>query len=207
MPYIPALKREDLPELEDYFKRSDARMGFVTNAQLTMAHRPPIFKAFVEMAAAVFTEYGKVTPQLKAMVGNIASKTAGCEYCISHTASNAMQPGYDADEAKVAALWEYETSDLFSEAERAALEFAQCAAAVPNLVTQDHIDRLRQHFSDAEIVELNAVVAFYGFLNRWNDSLATELEEIPTAVGEKLLADKGWHAGKHAPADTSEAAE
>lgn len=206
MPYIPALKREDLPELADYFARSDARMGFVTNAQLTMAYRPDILKAFVGMAAAVFTQYGGVTPQLKALVGHIASKAAGCEYCMSHTASNALRPGYDAEPAKVAAVWEYETSPLFTEAERAALEFAQCAAAVPNLVTQAHIDRLRKHFTDAEIVEINAVVAFYSFLNRWNDSLATELEPMPTEVGERLLADKGWHAGKHAPAD-SEAAE
>jgi len=198
MPYIPALKREDLPELADYFERSDKRMGFVTNAQLTMAYRPPIFKAFVEMAAAVFTQYGKVTPQLKALVGNVASQAAGCEYCVSHTASNAMRPGYDADAAKVAAVWEYETSPLFDAAERAALTFAQCAAAQPSLVTRAHIDTLREFFSDAEIVEINAVVAFYGFLNRWNDSLATELEDIPMAVGEKLLAGKGWHAGKHA---------
>jgi alkylhydroperoxidase family enzyme len=185
MPYIPALKREDLPELADYFARSDARMGFVTNAQLTMAYRPDILKAFVGMAAAVFTQYGGVTPQLKALVGHIASNAAGCEYCMSHTASNALRPGYDAEPAKVAAVWEYETSPLFTEA---------------------HIDRLRKHFTDAEIVEINAVVAFYGFLNRWNDSLATELEPMPTEVGERLLADKGWHAGKHAPAD-SEAAE
>lgn len=36
MPHIPALKREDLPELEEYFQRSDERMGFVTSAQLTI---------------------------------------------------------------------------------------------------------------------------------------------------------------------------
>ncbi len=108
-----------------------------------MAHRPPIFKAFVELAAATFQEYGNVTPGLKALVGNIASKTARCQYCMSHTASNAMQPGYDTDEAKVAAVWEYETNPMFSDAERAALEFAQCAAPVPNLVTREHIERLR----------------------------------------------------------------
>lgn len=197
MPFIPTLKRENLPELEDYFKRSDERMGFVTNAQMTMAHRPPIFKAFVDMATAVFTQYGKVTPGLKALVGHVASKVAGCQYCISHTASNALQPGYDIDEEKVAAVWEYETNPLFSEAERAALAFAQCAAAVPNLVTQAEIDRLSQHFTDAEIVEINAVVAFYGFLNRWNDSFATELEDMPSDVGDRLLADRGWQPGKH----------
>ncbi|MBS27394.1 MAG: hypothetical protein CL566_00475 [Alphaproteobacteria bacterium] len=58
-------------------------MGFVTNAQLTMAYRPPIFKAFVEMAAAVFQEYVSVTPGLKALVGNIASKTAGKQAAVS----------------------------------------------------------------------------------------------------------------------------
>ncbi|MBT4908190.1 MAG: carboxymuconolactone decarboxylase family protein [Rhodospirillaceae bacterium] len=198
MPHIPALKREDLPELEEYFLRSDDRMGFVTNAQLTMAHRPPIFKAFVELAAATFKEYGNVTPGLKALVGNIASKTAGCSYCMSHTASNAMRPGYDTDEAKVAVVWEYETNPIFSDAERAALEFAQCAASVPNLVTEDHIARLREHFTDAEVVEINAVVAFYGFLNRWNDSMATELEDDMRDIGERLLGDKGWTVGKHA---------
>lgn len=78
MSRIPALKREDLPELEPYFERSMERMGLVTNAQFTMAYRPPIFKAFVDMASAVFTPYGNVTPGLKALVGNVASRTAGC---------------------------------------------------------------------------------------------------------------------------------
>ncbi len=197
MSRIPALKREDLPELEPYFERSMERMGFVTNAQFTMAHRPPIFKAFVDMASAVFTQYGKVTPGLKALVGHVASKAVGCQYCVSHTASNAMQPGYDTDAEKVAAVWEYETSPLFTEAERAALDFAQCAAAVPNLVEDSHIARLREHYTDAEIVEINAVVAFYGFLNRWNDSMATDLEAIPFDVGGRLLAGKGWTPGKH----------
>lgn len=197
MSRIPALKREDLPELETYFERSMERMGFVTNAQFTMAHRPPIFKAFVEMASAIFTQYGSVTPGLKSLVGHVASKTAGCQYCVSHTASNAMQPGYDTDEEKVAAVWEYETSPLFTEAERAALEFAQCAATVPNTVEDAHIERLRQYYTDAEIVEINAVVAFYGFLNRWNDSMATDLEAIPFDVGHRLFSERGWTAGKH----------
>jgi len=173
-------------------------MGFVTNAQLTMAYRPPIFKAFVELAAATFQEYGNVSLGLKALVGNIASKTAGCQYCMSHTASNAMRPGYDTDEAKVAVVWEYKTNPIFSDAERAALEFAQCAASLPNLVTEEHITRLREHFTDAEIVEINAVVAFYGFLNRWNDSMATELEDDMREIGERVLGDKGWTIGKHA---------
>ena len=111
---------------------------------------------------------------------------------MSHTASNVMRPGYDTDEAKVAVVWEYETNPIFSDAERAALELAQCAASIPNLVTKDHITRLREHFTDAEIIEINAVVAFYGCLNRWNDSMATELEDDMREIGEWVFGDKDW---------------
>jgi hypothetical protein len=37
----------------------------------------------------------------------------------------------------------------------------------------------------------------FGFLNRWNDRLATPLEAEPTEVGERLLAKGGWHVGRH----------
>lgn len=38
----------------------------------------------------------------------------------------------------------------------------------------------------------------YGFLNRWNDTMATQLEETPRAVGERYLSRVGWDGGKHA---------
>jgi len=46
-------------------------------------------------------------------------------------------------------------------------------------------------------VEIIAVIAFYGFLNRWNDSLATELETSPLSFAQCTLAASGWSAGKH----------
>jgi len=42
------------------------------------------------------------------------------------------------------------------------------------------------------------VVAVFGFLNRWNDTMGTPLEEEPIHVGEKYLASHGWSVGKHA---------
>ena len=42
------------------------------------------------------------------------------------------------------------------------------------------------------------VIAAFGFLNRWNDTMATPLEDEPIEVGERLLAKRGWSAGKHA---------
>jgi hypothetical protein len=57
---------------------------------------------------------------------------------------------------------------------------------------------MRRHWSEVQIVEIAAVVAVFGFLNRWNDTMGTPLEEEPIEVGAKYLAAHGWSAGKHA---------
>jgi hypothetical protein len=47
-------------------------------------------------------------------------------------------------------------------------------------------------------VEILAAVSLYGFLNRFNDSLATPLEEGSAAFAEETIGEKGWTRGKHA---------
>lgn len=196
MSRIRPLAPEDVPELEDIFTPYLERMGFVPTSQRVMAHYPPLVRAFVELARAVWSPEAKISMELRTMVGHMASRAAGCMYCTAHTGSNAGRAG--VPDAKIAAIWEYETSDLFTEAERAALRFAQCAASVPNMVTDEVFEGLAAHFDERECTEIMAVVSYFGFLNRWNDSLATALEEEPTEFAERALADTGWTAGKHA---------
>jgi len=69
---------------------------------------------------------------------------------------------------------------------------------VPNGVTDEMFAGLRKHWSETQIVEIIAVISTFGFLNRWNDTIGTPLEEEPLTVGEKFLAPRGWSAGKHA---------
>jgi alkylhydroperoxidase family enzyme len=103
----------------------------------------------------------------------------------------------DVPEEKIATIWEFESSPLFDDAERAALRFARDASLVPNAVTPGHFDELRRHWDDGQIVEILSVVSLFGFLNRWNDTMATDLEEIPTAFAGSTLGDT-WDPGKHA---------
>ena len=56
---------------------------------------------------------------------------------------------------------------------------------------------MRIHWDDGEIVEILGVIALFGYLNRWNDSMGTQLEEPAAADGQKLLSKKGWSRGKH----------
>jgi alkylhydroperoxidase family enzyme len=114
---------------------------------------------------------------------------------MAHTADGAARLG--VDQAKIDAVWDYQTSPLFSAAERAALDVAVAAGSVPNAVTDDMFMDLRKHWSEEQIVEIVGVIAMFGFLNRWNDTFATPLEDEPLEFGEKHLAAQGWDAGKH----------
>ena len=67
----------------------------------------------------------------------------------------------------------------------------------PHAVTDELFAAMRAHWSDDQMVEIVGVISMFGFLNRWNDTLATPLEEEPTHVGERFLAKGGWSAGKH----------
>lgn len=114
---------------------------------------------------------------------------------MAHTAGASLRIGVDT--AKLAAIWEYRTSPLYSEAERIALDFALAAASQPNEVTDEMFGDMKRHWTEGAIVEIAAVVAFFGFMNRWNDTMATPLEDEPREVGEKYLASRGWEVGKH----------
>jgi uncharacterized peroxidase-related enzyme len=177
---------------------TEQRMGFLPNSQLIMARRPELQKAFSALGRAVNAPNPNVPPSLKAMVSHIASSVAGCRYCMAHTASTTNRNLGPDEAAKVERLGSFETDPLFSDKERAALSFAAAAAAVPNTVDESHYVELRKYFSDDDIVDLVAVISMFGFLNRWNDTLATDLEPEPIAVAEEKLSSRGWTAGKHA---------
>jgi alkylhydroperoxidase family enzyme len=95
-------------------------------------------------------------------------------------------------------VWDYQTSPLYSAAERAALDLAVAASVVPNAAIDEMFLELRKHWTEEQIVEIVGVISMFGFLNRWNDTLATPLEDEPIAIGEKFLAGHGWSPGKHA---------
>ena len=168
-------------------------MGFVANSGLIMARRPKILTTLAELSKAVL-ENGEVPIDLKSCIAEIASWTTGCLYCQAHFANNMLRFGISPE--KLENLWNFERSELFSDAERAALRFTIAASQVPNGVSDEIFSQLRNYWSDGQIVEILATVCYTGFLNRWNDSLATSLEDIPRRAGEHLHATN-WSPGKH----------
>jgi uncharacterized peroxidase-related enzyme len=194
MPNVEPLSRADHPELESLFQLYDDTLSFVPNSLYTMARRPEILRAFSELITQIWRT-GTVPVGLKPLIAIIASKAAGCQYCQAHEAVDAMMRG--VPDQKIAAIWDFERSPLYSDAERAALRFARDASVVPNEVSPEHFEELRRFWDDGEIVEILAVIGLFGFLNRWNDSMATDLEQTPMTFASRTLAG-GWGGpGKH----------
>lgn len=194
-PRLAPLPIDHTPELKENFEFSKKSLGFVPNSMLIMQRKPKLVKAFSQLSQAIWAADGEVDRGFKRLVGHVASRAAGCLYCMAHTAEGSLV--YGVEEKKLAAVWEYRTSPLFTEAERVALDFALAAASVPNDVTDDLFAQMRRHWTENQIVEIVAVVAYFGFLNRWNDTMGTPLEPSPIEAGEKYLAAHGWTPGKH----------
>lgn len=194
-PLVAPLDRASNPEMEEMAVFYEETLGFTPNSLFTMMHRPRIAEAFLELNRAVMENKGRVTSDLKRLIAYLASMTAGCRYCEAHAIRAAER--YGAAEEKLRYIWDYKTHPAFSEAERAAFDLAIAAAQVPNAV-DDHIsENLRQYWDNGEIVEILGVVALFGYLNRWNDSMGTQLEDPAAASGDKYLAQNGWSKGKH----------
>lgn len=195
MSRLKPLSPETTPELKSYFDFFLGTLGFTPNSVLTMQRKPQLVKAFAQLNAAVMATDGEVDLGFRRLIGHLASKASGCLYCQAHTLLGAKNFGIS--EEKMAAVWNYANSDLYSPAEKIALDFALAAASQPNTVTDDMFNELSTQWSEGQIVEILGVVAMFGFLNRWNDSMATPLEAAPLLVAQQTAGAHGFGRGKH----------
>lgn len=193
-PLVSPIAETD-PSIQDLVAFYNETLGFCPNSVKTMQLRPHIAQAFINMNKAVMENHGNVTSALKRLIAYISSYTTGCQYCQAHGIRAAER--YGASEYQLKNIWDYKTHPAFSDAERAALDFSVAASSVPNAVGDDIAKELRKYWSDGDIVEITGVVALFGYLNRWNDSMGTTIEAGAVESGKEFLAVHGWTGGKH----------
>ena len=194
MTHITPKTREELTELEPLFQAVEASMGFVPTSMLTMAHWPELMQAFGGLGSTILGG-GELEPGLKQLIALVVSNEAGSRYCQAHTAHSAERNDVSAE--KIQAVFDFEASKLFTDRERAALRVAVHAGRVPNSVERQHMTALSEHFTARQATEVVAVISLFGFLNRWNDTMATTLESSPKTFASEKLENQGWIAGRH----------
>ena len=187
--FIGDTDRKSLIEFEELFKLVESFMGYLPNAHLTMSERPELLKAFSGLAGAVFQSDG-LDAGTKQLIALASSLSAGCKYCQAHTSHGAERAGIE--EKKIAEILNYSGSEEFSDSEKAVLDLAFAAGKVPNNSNQEHFDNLSKYYSKKEIVDIVSVISLFGFLNRWNDTLGTALEEVPENFVNDRLKPLGW---------------
>jgi alkylhydroperoxidase family enzyme len=175
---------EEVVQSEDYKDRQN----------FEMENWPELREAMNNVFKLVFPSR-EVSGELKQFVFTAASLASGCRHCQSHGSYHLHKIG--VSDEKIQAMWTYQTSSLFSEAERAALDLAFTAGVVPSAVEPANYEELHKHFTNEQIIELLAVIGVGGFLNRWNDTIATVTDQESIDFANKTLRPVGWVAGKH----------
>lgn len=195
MAHLEPLPADTHPHLREDFATFAEILGFVPNSLLTMQRCPEIVTGFEALTRSIMHAEGGVDLGFLRLAAHLSSRAAGCRYCEAHSLVAAQIHGISQE--KVDAIWDYRTSPLYTEAERAALDFAAASGAVPNAVDDEIMYNLKAHWSEEQIVRILAAVSLYGFLNRWNDSMATTLEAAPEELADRALTPRGWDKGKH----------
>ena len=197
MEVVKPLDENDIdPTLLEKIQFFKGPLGVIPSSVKTMSILPKIADAFTNLNIAVMECKGAVTPEFKRLIGYATSFSSGCLYCQAHTILGAERFG--SSKKRLEEIWDYSNSSVFSNAEKAALDFAFAAASVPNKVTEKEISQLKSYWDDSDIVEIMGVIALFGYLNRWNDSMGSALEDLPIEKGEKYLKEPThWTPGKH----------
>ena len=187
--------RTDLGFHEGKFQKLENAIGFIPQGLFVMGRKPEMLSVWAQLVSVVYHEQGLVAAPLKRLIAHTISRAAGCSYSMAHTAHAAAESGVPIE--KIKAVFSCDDKAQFTDAERAALVVTRHAGQVPNDVSDDEFNELREHYSEDEALEIISVIALFGFLNRWQATLALTLEEEPRAFAETHLTEIGWTIGRH----------
>ena len=175
--------------------------NFNNRQDFEMGLWPELRTSFNHLLQLVYSKK-ELSEQYKHELFTMASLSSGCVHCQSHGAFHLNSMGVETE--RIRAIWEYETSDLFTDADRAGLDLVRAAAQSPNQTTPEHFENLRKHFTNTQIIEILAVNCAAAWLNRWNDTIATVTDQESVDWATENLSDVGWNIGKHTGDDTEQ---
>jgi AhpD family alkylhydroperoxidase len=147
---------------------SRRRYGTVLEPGLAMLHHRRVLWSMSRLELSV-ERWSTLEPALKDLVVAAVSAQIGCSWCIDFGSYVSRGHGLAAD--KLEHLTDWRTADVHTPLERAALAYAEAMTATPPTVTDDHVDALRRHLTDEQLVELTAMISLENLRSRTNSAL------------------------------------
>ena len=169
MAYISLVKNPEgaIPRLAFGYGRR--RFGRDVEPVAAAAHHSGVLVAAGLMETAAERGWRKLDPHLAMLAVQAVSGAIGCSWCIDFGYYESIQRGTDPAKVRDVPVWR--TSDVYDDRERAVLEYAEAATETPTEVSEELMDRLHRHFTEAQIVELAAWVALENYRSRFNAGL------------------------------------
>ncbi|HET9719858.1 MAG TPA: carboxymuconolactone decarboxylase family protein [Solirubrobacteraceae bacterium] len=165
----------DDPELQAIMERARTYGTPRPESQAIRLHHPEVMKAF-NQAWEVFFREGVCDHAIKELCRLYISKSVQCEYCGGQRSVLAAEQG--ASEAQIDEILDFQRSDRFDDRQRAALEWAMAIAWDPSLAAEDLWNRLHQHFTEPQLVELGHFIALTLGQQRFLKTLAVKHGEV-----------------------------
>ncbi|MFV2034656.1 MAG: carboxymuconolactone decarboxylase family protein [Halocynthiibacter sp.] len=178
MSLIPIVTDDEAsPEQAALFEGCTKMLGRVANALRVASHSPKIAQALLGFMIPALREEvtGALSIKIKALAILKTSMLNGCAYCIGHNSSLGRAVGF-SDEQIEAIEGDYNSSELFTAAEKAAIAWAECLTLKTYHQKPQVMEELKNHFSNEQIVEITMVSGFFNFWNRFTDGLQVDIE-------------------------------
>ncbi len=155
--------------LRPFFRSQQRRYGQVLVPGQLWGRVPRLFMAVALLYGALDSRRSLLEPVLRSLVTVRVSQLNWCRFCVDlNSATLAQRSG---GMTKVEALEHWRTAELYSAAERAALDYTEAMTITGQGVTDELMAELRRHFADDAVIELTGLVAFQNLSSKFNSAL------------------------------------
>jgi alkylhydroperoxidase family enzyme len=147
---------------------SRRKYGKVLEPGQVALHNPRVLTSMLLLEGSA-ARWNKLAPDLKALAVMVVSAEIGCSWCVDFGYWEFHHQGVDP--AKLRDVPGWRDSDVYTDLERAVMDYAEAMTATPPTVTDEQVERLRQDLTDEQLVELTAIVSLENYRSRINAAL------------------------------------
>ncbi|RKZ37045.1 MAG: carboxymuconolactone decarboxylase family protein [Gammaproteobacteria bacterium] len=155
-----------------FFCNQRRKYGAILEPARLWGRTPRVFAALALLYGALDRRSSPIEPLLRALITVRVSQINWCTFCVDINSSLVLKRG--GNEEKLGELPAFQTSPLFSEREKAALDYAEAMTHSDRQPTPEHFATLRRHFDDDGIIELTGLIGFQNLSSKFNAALAVE---------------------------------